>query len=208
MEDNLSLPISRLLEKMQYRIMEQTTYFGIRTLKGPLDFWVYQEIIWQTKPDFIVEIGNFYGGSALALAHLCDAMGRGKLICCDLDQKNIPAVVRSHPRITLVEGDACQSFDRINQMIEPGAGVLVIEDSAHSYDNTLAVLRTYSPLIRPGGYFIVEDSICHHGLPIGPRPGPYDAIKAFLAENTNFESDRAKESYLITWNPTGYLRRK
>ena len=59
----------------------------------------------------------------------------------------------------------------------------MIEDSSHTYDNTLAVLRTYSGLTQVGDYFIVEDSICHHGLEVGPSPGPYEAIEAFVAEN-------------------------
>ena len=86
--------------------------------------------------------------------------------------------------------------------------VLIIEDSAHTFDNTLNVLKRYSPLIKPGGYFIVEDTICHHGLDVGPSPGPYEAVEAFLEMNPNFESDRSKEPFLITWNPKGYLKRR
>lgn len=85
---------------------------------------------------------------------------------------------------------------------------MIIEDSAHTYDNTLRVLRTYSPLIRPGNYFIVEDSICHHGLDVGPSPGPYEAIEDFLAEDSTFEIDSSRESFVITWNPKGYLKKK
>lgn len=90
----------------------------------------------------------------------------------------------------------------------PGERVLVIEDSSHTYDNTLAVLRTYSGLTLPGDLFIVEDSICHHGLDVGPNPGPYEAIEAFVQENPAFEVDRSQEALFITWNPKGYLRRK
>lgn len=168
----------------------------------------YQEIICETSPDFIVEIGNYLGGSTLALAHLCDCLGRGRVIGCDLSHRYISARVRDHPRVTLVEGDACRSFHRVVKLIGGDAKVLVIEDSSHTYENTLAVLRTYSPLVKPGQYFIVEDGICHHGLPIGPKPGPYEAIETFLAENVHFEADRGRESFLITWNPKGYLRRK
>ncbi len=46
------------------------------------------------------------------------------------------------------------------------------------------------------------------GLDVGPNPGPYEAIDAFVAENDGFEIDRDMESFLITWNPKGYLRRK
>ena len=208
MEQNLDMPLQDVLDVMQQRVMSITSYFGVQTLKSPVDFWVYQEILFETKPDFIVEIGNFHGGSALALAHLCDALGNGKVIACDLSHQNVPQIVRSHPRIVLVEGDACASYDRIVNLLDTSANILVIEDSSHTYENTLQVMHTYAPLIKPGQYFIVEDSICHHGLPIGPNPGPYEAIETFLNQNSRFEADRDKESFLITWNPKGYLRLK
>jgi cephalosporin hydroxylase len=85
--------------------------------------------------------------------------------------------------------------------------VLVIEDSSHTYDNTLRVLQLYSALIPVGGYLIVEDGICYHGLDLGPKPGPYEAIESFVRQNPNFEIDRSQESFLVTWNPKGYLKR-
>ena len=208
MEHNLDLTVRDVLGLMQSRVMTETRYFGIPTLKFPIDFWVYQEIVVETTPDFVVEIGNYHGGSALALAHLCDCLGKGHVIACDLSHQHVPERVRKHPRITLVEGDACGSFERIVKLIGGDATVLVIEDSSHTYENTLAVLRKYARLVKPGQYFIVEDGICHHGLAIGPNPGPYEAIETFLAENEEFEADRSKESFLLTWNPKGYLRRK
>jgi cephalosporin hydroxylase len=206
LETALHLPLKDVLGRIQDRIMNRSTYFGIATLKSPTDFWVYQELMFETRPDFIIEIGNFRGGSALALAHLCDALGHGTVIAVDISHAAVPALVRQHPRIRLVEGDACASFPTVAAMVA-GSSVLVIEDSAHTFDNTLSVLRTYSPLIAPGGYFVVEDGIIHHGLDGGPSPGPYEAIEAFVQENGAFEIDRSRESFLITWNPKGYLRR-
>lgn len=193
MEDNLDLTVADVLDRMQRRITTESKYFGIRTMKNPLDFWVYQEIIFETMPDVIVEIGNCYGGSTLALAHLCDCIGKGRVIGCDVSHKNVPPQVKNHPRISLLEGDGCASFGRVVELIGGDAKVLVIEDSAHTFDNTLAVLRTYSPLVQPGQYFIVEDSICHHGVSVGPKPGPYEAVEAFIAENNHFEVDRSRE---------------
>ena len=68
MEFNLTLPAKAIIRLIQNRVADHTTYFGIQTLKNPLDFWVYQELIWKVKPDIVVEIGNAFGGSALALA--------------------------------------------------------------------------------------------------------------------------------------------
>ena len=87
MEDNLDMPLGMLLPIMQDSIINRTTYFGVRTWKGPIDAWLYQEIIFETKPDVIVEIGNSYGGSALLLAHLCDLIGNGRVIGLDLSHQ-------------------------------------------------------------------------------------------------------------------------
>jgi cephalosporin hydroxylase len=208
MEESLNMPMASILNSIQNRILTKTSYFGIKTLQSPNDFWVYQEIIYRTKPDVLIEIGNFCGGSTLALAHIFDAMGHGRIIGLDIDHSKVPELVTSHPRITLIEGDACQSYDLVNALISPHERVLVIEDSSHTYQNTLNVLRLYSRFIKPNDYFIVEDSICHHGLQIGPKPGPYEAIETFINESANFEIDRDQESFLITWNPKGYLKRK
>lgn len=207
MEDHLDLPLRDILQIMQDRIMTQSSYFGIKTLKGPIDFWMYQEIIFETKPDFIIEIGNFCGGSALALAHMCDSIGKGNIICLDIEHHNIRDLVKQHPRITLIQGDACSSFENVKSIIGNAESVLIIEDSSHTFENTLNVLDTYSQLVKPGGYFIVEDGICHHGLDVGPNPGPYEAIEAFIEKNKYFEIDRSKEPFLLTWNPKGYLKR-
>lgn len=207
LEHALDQPLSAILAHMQARILHKTYYFGIPTLKNPLDFWVYQEIITEKRPDFIVEIGNYHGGSTLALAHLCDAVQHGQIIAIDIHQQAIAAATRQHPRITLIEGDAGAVFDTVRAFIPGGATVLVLEDSAHTYAHTLKVLETYSVLLQVGDYFIVEDSICHHGLAVGPNPGPYEAIATFIQHHPEFKIDRDRESFLISWNPTGFLQK-
>lgn len=207
MEDSLDLPLRQVLQIMQDRLINQSSYFGVKTLKSPVDFWIYQEIIFETKPDFIIEVGNFCGGSALAMAHICDSLGKGEIICLDLFHHNVPELVRTHPRITLIEGDATESFESVKQIVGDAENIMVIEDSDHTFENTLKVLNTYSQLVKLGGYLIVEDGICHHGLEVGPNPGPYEAIEAFIENNKHFEIDRNRESFLITWNPKGYLKR-
>ncbi len=208
MEDHLDLPLGKVLPLIQDSIMLGTTYFGVKTLKSPTDAWIYQELVYELKPDVIVEIGNKHGGSALFFAHMFDILGKGRLIGLDLSHKTVPSKVKSHPRITFIDGDACQSAESVERLISPDERVLVIEDSSHTYENTLNVLRRYSNLIKLGDYFIVEDSICHHGLDTGPKPGPYEAIEAFIKENSDFEIDRSRERFFITWNPKGFLKRK
>jgi cephalosporin hydroxylase len=207
MEQNLSVPADYILEQMQARIVKGTTYFGVKAVKCPLDAWVYQEIIYETRPDVIVELGTFSGGGALYLAHLCDLLDHGTVISIDTSQARAAQSVRDHQRIRLIESEACAAFPIVQDLVHSGDSVLVIEDSAHTFDNTLNVLRLYQELIQPGGYFIVEDGICHHGLNVGPNPGPYEAVEAFLSERDDFEADREREAFFLTWNPKGFLRR-
>ena len=207
MEERLDMPLGRVLPLIQDSILSGTTYFGVPTLKNPMDAWIYQEIVYEMKPDVIVEIGNRHGGSALLFAHLCDILGKGRVIGVDLDHHTVPDRVKAHARITFIDGDACQSAERVFSLIAPDERVLLVEDSAHTYDNTLNVLRRYSDLVKTGDYFIVEDSVCHHGLDTGPKPGPYEAIETFVRENADFQIDRSRERFVITWNPKGFLKR-
>jgi len=206
LENNLDNTIRELLKVLDRQVYNNT-YFGIRTLKFPFDFWVYQEMIYELRPDVIVELGTYRGGSALALSHILEKIGKGRIITLDINHNEVPMIVRNDPRITLIQGDAVQSFPDVQKLIADGEKVLVIEDSSHTYENTLAVLRTYNSLIRIGSYFIVEDAICHHGIEDGPNPGPYEAIDTFLSENKNFVADRTKERMVLSWNLHGFLKR-
>ena len=57
MEDSLDMPLRDVLEHMQKHMMHHSSYFGIQAWKCPTDFWMYQEIIFETRPDVIIEIG-------------------------------------------------------------------------------------------------------------------------------------------------------
>ncbi|HYW73192.1 MAG TPA: CmcI family methyltransferase [Pyrinomonadaceae bacterium] len=207
LEDCLHLTMGQVIPMIQQRIMQQSTYFGIPAWKSPVDFWIYQELVYELKPDVIVEIGVNSGGSTLALAHICDLLEHGRVIGIDLNHDGVAPAVSRHPRIRLIAGDACAAIKRVQRFVKRTDSVLVIEDSSHTFENTLSILEVYSPLIKPGGYFIVEDGICHHGLDAGPSPGPYEAVQTFIGRNPQFEIDRSREAFLITWNPKGYLRR-
>ena len=75
---------------------------GAQALKNPLDLWVYQEIVYETRPELIVETGTYRGGSALYLASLCDLMGHGEVVSIDVEpmRDDYPA----HPRVTYLAG--------------------------------------------------------------------------------------------------------
>lgn len=187
--------------------MSKSTYWGIPTLKNPVDFWVYQEIIYSIKPDYIIEIGNYMGGSTLAFAHMLENLNNGRVIGLDVDHSKISNLVSKHPRIELIEEDAKNSVGLVKDLIPENSTVLVIEDSSHDFDHTLEIIRLYSPLVSVGSYLIVEDGICRHGLDVGPEPGPYEATVEFLKECQEFEIDSSREDFVITWNPCGYLKR-
>jgi len=210
MEEALRARLSGVLPIMQKGILEHTSYFGVRTYKSPLDAWVYQELLVELRPDVIIEIGNKWGGSALMMAHWLDSLDHGRIIGVDVDHSKLAPEVLVHPRTEFVEGPACEMAAAVAARIGPDESVMVVEDSAHTYENTLGVLRLYSPLVKPGGYFIVEDSIANHGLDRHKKwpQGPYEAIQTFLAEDRSFTADRDREHFFLTWNPMGYLRKR
>jgi cephalosporin hydroxylase len=199
------------LGRMQRRIIRNTRYFGIPCTKSPMDMWVYREIIFRQKPDFIIEIGCGRGSSSLALAHTMDIVNHGEICAIDLSLKRFNREARNHSRIFPFEGEACELFETIQGTVAHNIfkkhplSVMIIEDSSHTYENTINVLRTYSPLVTKDYYFIVEDTNGKFG--IGNMTGAFEAVEDFIKENDNFEIDHSQESFFLTWNPSGYLRR-
>src|SRR5262249_38169490 len=83
-----------------------TSWLGVPTLKCPLDTWIYQEILHRTRPEVIVELGVYYGGSTLFLASICDLLQSGTILACDIDLSKVYPEVRRHPRIRFFEGNS------------------------------------------------------------------------------------------------------
>lgn len=186
----------------------QQTWFGRTIWKNPLDCWVYQEILHETRPEVIVEIGVAHGGSALYLAHLLDLMGGDYGIVVGIDIDLSKAADLTHPRIRLIQGD-CLDSSTFNQVAQAARNrkTMVIADCDHSKEHVLRELRTYSPLVSVGCYYIVEDGICDV-IDWAPVPGPQAACSEFLEGNRQFVNHRElREKYLITYNFDGYLMR-
>ena len=179
-------------------------WMGKQTQKTPFDCWVYQEIIWDTAPDVIVEIGNYRGGSTLFLANLLDSCNNGRIIAVDIDHSLIDF---NHPRIEWIEGDAQALFPTVKPRIKETDRVMVIEDSCHTTENTLALLRLYGQLVSEGCYYIVEDTILQYEFVEGPKPGPLEAINEFMKENSEFVIDKQRNKFLLSYNSDGYLKR-
>jgi cephalosporin hydroxylase len=184
----------------------RATWLGVQALKNPLDLWVYQEIVFETRPELIVETGTYRGGSTLFLASICDLVGAGEVVSIDIEPER--GDYPRHPRITYLAGRSSTDPDVVNEVRERAAGapILVVLDSDHSQAHVEAELEAYAPFVPVGCYVIVEDSDIGQ-IRKDLMPGPLQAVEAFLSRRDDFEIDREREKFLITSNPSGYLRR-
>jgi len=201
-------PFHRLFYNSGKRTWSNTHWLGIPAQKCAFDLWVYQELVHELRPAVIVESGTANGGSALFLASICDLLGHGNVVTVDTaDRPGRP----SHDRITYLNGSSTEPgiVEKVKQLVAGRAPVVVILDSDHSRDHVLNELRLYAPLVSAGSYLIVEDSNVN-GHPVAPDfgPGPSEAVRQFLAESDEFEVDRSREKFFLTFNPSGYLRKR
>lgn len=190
-----------------YSSLTRPTWLGQVAQKCPLDLWIYQEIIFETIPDVIIECGTCEGGSALFLAQVCEMVGTGKVIAIDnMRFANSP----QHPRLQYIYGDVLSRriFKKLGELVDPDDRVMVILDDDHTRDHVLTEMRVYGQLVTKDCYMIVEDSNIH-GHPAGLQhpEGPYEAIEAFMLESYDFVIDSEREKFLMTFNPNGFLKR-
>ncbi len=185
----------------------KTFWLGVEALKCPLDLWVYQEIIFEVKPDIIVECGTAAGGSALFLASMCELINHGTVITIDIeDVKQRP----KHNRIIYLLGSSTSKaiVEGVSTLIKTGDKVMVILDSDHTKKHVLNELRIYSKFVTKGSYLIVEDTNLNgHPVEAEYGLGPMEAIEEFLNRNRDFVVDTSKEKHLLTFNPSGYIKR-
>lgn len=221
MTDNPNNPQQRVLSKQEMNevmrlaniiyfranVWGRTYWMGRKTAKCPMDMWVYQEMIHELKPDFIVETGTFHGGSALFFAQMLDLVGKGQVITVDIEKQ---ADCPEHPRIDYVTGSAiaAETLKLIKQKIASASSVMVILDSEHKAPFKLEEMQLYGELVTPGNYMIVEDS-CFDEFPAWPEfgPGPATALREYMAGNPPFTIDREREKHIITFAPKGFLRK-
>ncbi len=203
--------ISSQFHKLYYhspsRPWLNTRWLGIPVLKCPLDFWIYQEIIHEIKPDVIIECGTYKGGSALFFAALCEFMQHGRVITIDIQTD---AQRPQHERITYLLGStiAPEIVAQVRALLRPNESVMAVLDSDHSMSYVLQEMKIYNALVTPGSYLIVEDTSIN-GHPVAPQygPGPMEAVQAFLKENDAFVVDKTREKFFMSFNPNGYLKK-
>jgi cephalosporin hydroxylase len=201
-------PFHRLFYDSGKQTWSNTYWLGVPAQKCAFDLWVYQEMLHELRPAVIVECGTANGGSALFLASICALLGQGEVVTVDIaEQPGRP----SHERITYLKGSSTdpETLESVKQLVAGRTPVVVILDSDHSRDHVLNELRLYAPLVSAGSYVIVEDSNVN-GHPVVPDfgPGPAEAVTRFLAETDEFEVDRSREKFFLTFNPSGYLRKR
>jgi cephalosporin hydroxylase len=188
------------------------TWMDVPVQKNPMDLWVYQELLYQVRPDVIIETGTLYGGSA---RYLCDV---GNLIVTGMKVITVdirPLTEIRHPHIIQFIGSSVsdQVFENITELLNmwrsyKSLRVMIILDSDHEYSHVLREMELYGPLVTPGSYMIVEDTNLN-GNPVWPTygPGPNEAVKGFLPHHPEFQRDEDCERLMLTFNRDGYLRK-
>ena len=197
------------------------SWLGCPIIQYPQDLVAMQEIIWETKPDLIIETGIAHGGSLIFYASMLELLGgNGQVVGIDIDiRKHNRVEIEKHPmskRIRMIEGSSTEEkiVEEVRRLAE-GKKVLVCLDSNHTHEHVLRELELYAPLVSVGNYCVVFDTIIED-MPadsFSDRPwdkgnNPKTAVYEFLKNNDNFEIDKNIENkLLITVAPDGYLRR-
>lgn len=195
-------------------------YHGVPIHKHPGDLLNYQQIIFEQKPDYIIECGSYQGGSTLYFAHQLDLINKGKIISidiCEREESWYPQV-REHDRTILIKGSSVDQavLQQVKDIVGTAHNNLVILDSLHTKDHVLQEMLHYSDLLSSGNYMLVEDGNLN-GHPLPPEwhsatareGGPFEAIVEFFKRNEQFRLDQELEKrFLFSYAPSGYLVKK
>ena len=197
------------------------TWLGRPIIQYPQDIIATQEIIWQVKPDLIIETGIAHGGSLIFHASMLELLGGdGQVLGIDIDIREHNRVeIEKHPmykRINMIQGSSIDEdiAKQVHDFAKDKKRILVLLDSMHTHDHVLKELQLYSPLVTKGSYLVVFDTIIED-LPddfFDDRPwdkgnNPKTAVWEFLKTNDRFEIDKEMENkLLITIAPDGYLK--
>ncbi|HNC36457.1 MAG TPA: cephalosporin hydroxylase family protein [Saprospiraceae bacterium] len=196
------------------------SWMGRPIIQYPQDMIAMQELIWQIRPDVIVETGIAHGGSLIFYASIFQLTGKGRVIGVDIDiREHNRNAIEQHPmyrHITMIQGSSVDAavVDQVRQMIMPGEVVMVLLDSNHTHDHVIQEMKMYHDMVTPGSYLVVFDTIIED-MPRGMYDRPWDvgnnaktAVIEFLHNHPEFEIDHEMDNkLLISVAPQGYLRR-
>lgn len=166
---------------LQYKYSYNFSSLGRPIIQYPQDMVAMQELVWQIRPDLIIETGIAHGGSLilsasmLALLDYCDAVEseqtldpmntRRRVLGIDIDiRAHNRAAIEAHPlshRIDMIQGSsiAAEVIAQVHRIAQVHQRVLVILDSNHTHDHVLAELEAYAPLTSQGSYCVVFDTV-------------------------------------------------
>ena len=186
-------------------------WMGAKCMKSVFDSWNYQEIIFDMKPDLVIEIGTYNGGSSLMLSNfLQNANPNGKLIAVDISHELSRPYLHDVNGIIMVEGDSLSSavITQLQQYIDKADKVFMLLDGEHRKHHVLQEIIHLGGMLRKGDYLVVEDgNINGHPVLPGWGDGPYEAIQEyfkFFPNNFKHDYDRERK-FGFTFAPEGYL---
>lgn len=221
----------------QYKYSYNFRFLGRPIIQIPQDIVAMQEIIWQTRPDLIIETGIAHGGSLilsaamLSMLDYCDAVAAGtvldpmasnrRVVGLDIDiRTHNRQAIEAHPlahKIEMIEGSsiAPEMVAEVRGRAKNYERILVCLDSNHTHAHVLAELEAYAPLVTAGSYCCVFDTLIEDmsasmfpDRPWGPGDNPKTAVHEFLRTHSEFEIDTSMQhKLLLTVAPDGYLRR-
>jgi len=202
---HLDMTLREWIERFQNQIVLQHIHYrGVMSWKNVLDLWIVQEIIDETKPDVVIEIGVKHGGTSLWLSDILKLRGNGIVVSLDINRP--PIDFPSNVHFILGDSIAPATVDRVKALCA-GKRAMVIADGNHAAAHVLQEMRLYCPLIAKDCYFISEDGIVDVMDWKQFTPGPMVAAHQFVAETDEFVIDRSREKFLITYAPDGFLKR-
>ncbi|MDR3641702.1 MAG: cephalosporin hydroxylase family protein [Humidesulfovibrio sp.] len=197
------------------------SWMGRPIIQYPQDMIALQEIVWEMRPDVIVETGIAHGGSLVFSASLLRLLGGdGFVVGVDIDiRAHNRAAIEAHPmapHIRMIQGSSVDEAvaDQVRKAIAGRSNPLVVLDSNHTHEHVLRELELYSPLVKKGGWLIVFDTVVevmpsgfYPDRPWGIGDNPMTAVDAFLKTNDRFVVDEAMDAKLaVSMAPRGYLR--
>ncbi len=209
-------------ESARHRYSYNFTWLGRPIIQYPQDILAVQEIIWNVKPDLIIETGIAHGGSLILSASLLELLGgEGQVLGIDIEiRKHNRKKIEEHPvskRISMIEGSSVDRnvFRKVERFAMGKKRIVVFLDSNHTHRHVLRELNLYSKLVTRGSYLVVFDTVIEDlpedffpHRPWGKGNSPKTAVWKFLEQNKRFVIDRRLESkLLITVAPDGYLKR-